>query len=726
VRAAAFLRRELWLAVAATAAVGLLWAIGWLPLLERPVGDLMLRIPRPTGQPLSPFAAVLIDDDAVAAHGALPWPRSRLGYLVEEVNRLGAAGVVIDIVLSEPAEEAGDLALERALSGRPTVLAAVLRPGGGWLMPLERFGGSAVAAHAHAEVAVDGVVRRISSTKQATGIALPALAVAAARLAGWDGALTPGELLRPDFGQKPMGIPHWSAAEILDRKVPEDLLAGWVIFVGLSASGTGDRFVVPVGALRRPTPGVLVHAAAASAILRAGLIRVLPWWLSLFIALGLATVAQLLRTQRGRMPSSHLAALIVGVAAGGLLSLWIGLLQLPVVSLMVTVVLSAVGREVVESREAQNQTGEILRSLIEHEAGSANAPVPTGVGGRLQLVRSLQNQLVRDRDLRRTLLEGLNEGVVLWDADGTALLFNTAFDRLWGQSSSLRELSAATGRDAAAWGEPPQTELEWRGRPLEFELWPLDDGFLGIVRDISSRRELDRRRREMQRLVSHELKTPLSSIAGFGSMLESYTLSEDELRRVAGTIRGEAERLGEMVRTFLDLERLESGRWEIAQQSVELAELVRKRCELLDPSATSESASINLSVGRSQPITGAPQLLAQLIDNLVGNALKFSPEGSPVIVELEMVDAEVVLSVIDHGPGIPQEALPQLFERFYRVPGTGQPGSGLGLAVVKEIAAWHGARVEVDSEQGRGTSFRVRFPQLDGTGDDYAGEDPGR
>jgi signal transduction histidine kinase len=285
---------------------------------------------------------------------------------------------------------------------------------------------------------------------------------------------------------------------------------------------------------------------------------------------------------------------------------------------------------------------------------------------------------------------------------------------------------AAAGRETDGWGDPPQQELERLGRSLELEIRPLQDGSLGIVRDISGRRELDRRRREMQRLVSHELKTPLSSIAGFGTMLESYSLSEDELRRVAGTIRGEAERLGEMVHTFLDLERLGTGHWEIDKEATDLADLTRRRCEVLTPSAAERGQSINLDTDQVRPILGAPQLLERLIDNLVGNALKFSPDGSAVDVELSEVDGGAVLSVSDHGPGIPEEAIPHLFERFYRVPGTGQSGSGLGLAVVQEIAAWHGATVEVESEQGHGTVFRVRFPAFEETGVHHAGESSGR
>ena len=118
-------------------------------------------------------------------------------------------------------------------------------------------------------------------------------------------------------------------------------------------------------------------------------------------------------------------------------------------------------------------------------------------------------------------------------------------------------------------------EVEVDGRRLEVEVRPIDAGTLGLLRDVTAARELERSRREMQRMVSHELKTPLASIAGFGAMLERYELSRDEQLRVAGLIRGEADRLGDMVRSFLDLERLGSGRWEGERDAVDLAELVR-------------------------------------------------------------------------------------------------------------------------------------------------------
>jgi len=98
------------------------------------------------------------------------------------------------------------------------------------------------------------------------------------------------------------------------------------------------------------------------------------------------------------------------------------------------------------------------------------------------------------------------------------------------------------------------------------------------------------------------------------------------------------------------------------------------------------------------------------VDNLVGNALKFSPAGVPVEVAVESAPAGVSLQVRDRGPGIPEEALPRLFERFFRVPGSAAPGTGLGLALAREVAEWHGAEIHVSSALGQGSTFTVLFP----------------
>jgi signal transduction histidine kinase len=118
--------------------------------------------------------------------------------------------------------------------------------------------------------------------------------------------------------------------------------------------------------------------------------------------------------------------------------------------------------------------------------------------------------------------------------------------------------------------------------------------------------------------------------------------------------------------------------------------------------------------------------LARVLDNLVGNALKHTPEGTRVSLEVVSDGDRVALRVRDDGPGIPPEALPRLFERFYRVPGSGGTGSGLGLAMVREIAEWHGGCVKVESEPGAGSTFTVELPASgDGNRHDDTSESPG-
>jgi signal transduction histidine kinase len=688
-------RRETLLTLACAGAVVSASLIGWLDPVERPVSDLMLRLPRPGPPPASQFAAVLIDDAAVAAHGPLPWPRARLAELVTRLHQSGARGVIIDLLLTDSVDEASDRALAEAFAAGPTVLAAALAPDGGWILPLPRFGGGRRAAHAHAEVESDGVVRFISSTKQSHTLSLQALAVAGARLAGRQLSIAPGEQLRPDFSHPPDAIPQVGAVQVLSGQASDRLWAGRVVLIGISATGAGDQMLIPVGDRQRPVPGVLVHAAIASSIYHNGLLHRLPWWWTLLIVIGASAAVQALRSGAGRLHPLYLSAMAAGGLAATVGSLWIGRTIVPAVALLLVMVLSAMSREVVESLEAQRQTAAVLASLLGN--GTSQRDLPSGVRGRLEMLQQLQSQVMRDRNLRKSLLDGLHEGVVLWDETGELLLANPAATSLWGHPPSLDEITCS--------GD--SCEVEQAGRILEVEMRSLPTGRLGLLRDVTARRALEQRRREMQRLVSHELKTPLASIAGFGNMLERYTMSAAELKRVAALIRGESERLGEMVTTFLDLERIASGHWSQERSLIDLSRLTEKRCQLLAAAAAERSKRIEVKTPGRLMVDGAAQLLSHLVDNLVGNALKYSPEGATV--EVSAGDRQLV--VTDHGAGIPETALPHLFERFYRVPGARQTGSGLGLALVKEVTDWHRACVSVSSELGKGSRFTVTFPE---------------
>jgi signal transduction histidine kinase len=367
-------------------------------------------------------------------------------------------------------------------------------------------------------------------------------------------------------------------------------------------------------------------------------------------------------------------------------------------------VLSAALREGFESQLAQRESGVLLQSLVHHHRPDADADVPRSAVARLAVLRQLQAVVLERDAARRTLLEGMHDGVVMWNGRGRVMVVNPAAVALWGSEPRFEDI-----RSLMSDAERPAL-LERRGLEIELSVYALADGGMALLRDVTAERNLERKRRDMQRLVSHELKTPLSSIAGFGETLERYELSPDEQRRVASLIRGESLRLGEMVATFLDLERLGTGQAAESRESVDFGGLVERRVEIIAETARSRSQTIATDLADGVVVQGSVDLLSRVVDNLVGNALKYSDDHSSVKVSVRRSGDQALLSVADHGPGIPEDFRDRLFERFFRVPGVEGSGSGLGLALVDEVVAWHGGCIELDSAVGSGSTFTVRLP----------------
>lgn len=706
----AFDRRS-WLSAIALALVTMvvvaaLGLTGWLPAVERSTGDLLLRTPSLRERPEPPIVAILIDDNAVAQRGALPWPRERLARLVATVDESGARAVIFDLILSEPAEATGDLALADVLAEIPHVLGSALSDGGRWLLPLDIFGGADAAAHVYGEVGPDGVVRTIAATKQADGLSLPALSLAAARLLRPQIAVPAGVELRPEFQPPPQDIPRFSASAVLDRELPVKIVQDRIVFVGVSATGAGDQFVVPTGPRHAPVPGVLAHASAAASILSGRLIRRPGTVWTAIAAFVLALAVQWIRSRRGSFDLGGFVILVTGLGIIAAVALQVALVLIPLATLLAVIVVSALLREAVESRAARLESGRLLQSLLEHIGVRSANRVPQTASRRLEALQNLQEGVLREDATRRALLAGMEEGVALWGADGELLEVNPAAEKLWGGLPGLREIEAvldpATGQGA----------VKRAGRELSLHTSPLEGGLLAIIRDVTAESELDRRRRDMQRLVSHELKTPLASISGFGETLERYELTGKEQRRVASLIRGEAGRLQEMVTVFLDLERLGAGHWQGDAEIVDFSELVRRRLEVLAAAAEARGQSFAPALADDCRVRGVPALLDRVVDNLVGNAIKYSVDGDSIEAVVRADDERIVFSVCDHGPGIPADEIPRLSERFYRIAGATESGSGLGLALVDEIATWHGGCIYIESEIGSGSTFTVQLPAV--------------
>jgi signal transduction histidine kinase len=213
----------------------------------------------------------------------------------------------------------------------------------------------------------------------------------------------------------------------------------------------------------------------------------------------------------------------------------------------------------------------------------------------------------------------------------------------------------------------------------------------------------------------HELKTPLMALTAASEILSrddnALSAKQHELLEM---VERETAHLSQMAQEFLELARLESGRTQLVYEDVDLAALVSEVVQLEEPQAEYRDIAFQAIIPDDlPPITGDRGKLRQVLVNLISNAVKYNVDYGEVVVALKALNGEVVIEVSDNGPGIPEESLPHLFERFYRVPDEVgfTEGTGLGLTIAHRIIEEHGGRIEVESELGGGSCFRCYLPQ---------------
>lgn len=218
-------------------------------------------------------------------------------------------------------------------------------------------------------------------------------------------------------------------------------------------------------------------------------------------------------------------------------------------------------------------------------------------------------------------------------------------------------------------------------------------------------------RQEFTANVSHELKTPLTSISGYAELIESGMASEIDIRRFAGEIQRNAKRLLNLINDIIKLSEMDASDIEVQFETIDLFEVARESVEMLNLSALQHEVDMTL-IGKSCLVRGNKSMLEEVVYNLCDNAIRYNNKGGKVKIEVKKREKQCVLVVTDTGIGISKENQARVFERFYRVDksrskGTG--GTGLGLAIVKHIIAQHNAQLEIQSEEGKGTSISVCF-----------------
>ncbi len=321
---------------------------------------------------------------------------------------------------------------------------------------------------------------------------------------------------------------------------------------------------------------------------------------------------------------------------------------------------------------------------------------------------------------RESMLATMPVGLALFEGQprGWLRYANTAWvDTVGGPQRGIPDLQPAELRDAVARvvaGEPrAEVTFDVGNAVIEAEITPTEPmhSVLVVVRDVTGARRTEQLRRDFVANASHELKTPVASIVGLASALEVAVGDAEATRRFISMMGREAQRLSALVTDLLDLSRLESGAGPLHR--LDLGPLASERCEKLQPEAHAAGVDLACDITPGIEVMGRSSDVGQMVENLLHNAVRYTPSGGRVRLSVGRDGNHAVVEVADTGIGIPAEDIPRVFERFYRVDvardrSTG--GTGLGLAIVRHVAETHGGDVRVSSRLGRGSTFTVRLP----------------
>ena len=406
--------------------------------------------------------------------------------------------------------------------------------------------------------------------------------------------------------------------------------------------------------------------------------------------------------------------------------LLISMIQPIVIILVLALLLSAV----LASRLAKGIIRPILALDLEHPEECETYDELTPLLSRLKRQNdTIQRQmdLLKQRQTEfAALTDNMSEGFLLLDKQGHVLSHNSGALRLLGVEEPEGEVNVLVlnreepfrqAVDEVLSGKKSQQLLHLNGRYCKLLANPVladgkPAGAVLVLLDVTEQEQREELRREFTANVSHELKTPLTSISGIAEIMRSGMVKPEDIQGFAGDIYQEAQRLIALVEDIIRLSRLDEGAESLEREQVNLLSLAQDTAHRLD--AAAQKAGVTLKVmGRSVEVNGIPSVLGEMIYNLCDNAIKYNHPGGAVNVTVAPDKMGAELTVEDTGIGIPVEDQSRVFERFYRVDKSHSKeigGTGLGLSIVKHGAALHGAQIQMDSQVGKGTRVQVLFP----------------
>jgi two-component system NtrC family sensor kinase len=332
-----------------------------------------------------------------------------------------------------------------------------------------------------------------------------------------------------------------------------------------------------------------------------------------------------------------------------------------------------------------------------------------------------------ERNKLETILANIDEGVIVIDHDGRVLLINRKAREAFGVEAEnwsgkrlrevvehqdlleiIREHSLATSS---------QVEVSLKdGRVLNAQITPIPEiGVALTMQDITHLKDLDRIKSDFVNTVSHDLRSPLTAILGYVELIDRVGPINDQQREFVRRVQTSVHNITALINDLLDLGRIEAG-FDARKEVVPFSGIIHFTVEGLRSRAEDKELELAIEVPESLPhVLGNPVRLKQMLNNLLNNAIKYTPQGGKVRLYAQAQANQIILQVQDNGPGIPPADQPYIFDKFYRASNISYetPGTGLGLAIVKSIIDNHLGRVWVESMVGQGTTFTIVLPTSD-------------
>lgn len=664
---------------------------------------------------------VAFDDASLARLGPWPWPRSRHAQLVDRLADAQSGPVLYDVLFLEPSQAAEDAALAAAIARHGKVVLPMTfapRPdavsGSVAALPIGAFSQSARGL-GHVAIAPDpdGVLRRFELMEAVDGETYPHFVVAGLLLA--DPAVEVGQGEQPIVSFHPAGsYPVISAADVIAASVPDEFLRGKTVLVGATAQGMGDRYAVGAGAVA-VMPGVETQANLFDALCNGGLVRDLPPFWSGLLA-GLALLLQFLVFRKMSPRTGLIATLVIAVAALALTVVLVpltGLWLAPGVALLAVLI----GYPLWSWRRLTSVSAyldEEAAFLLPQGDSRADGEGFDQIARQVARMHRLVSHVSRSFAFLRKVIEAAPDAILVRDNTGAVVMANRLAQGLfpqWREDAPQSLAALLEGEGALHNREANEIGLVDGRTFLVAQAAFVDDaegsGEIMALRDVTDARRREEERREMLEFLSHDMRTPQVAIIGLSGRLAK----DEKPAQIASRIRVQAERTLKLADDFVQIARLEETGPEF--EDCDLVALVEEACDR------------TYAAARARQIIVAPQLpgdllfaevdaalVARMLDNLLGNAIKFAPEGSTVTIALEAPSADLLrLTVQDEGPGLPPERRADPFARFGAHEERAGPSVGLGLTFVKRVVEKHGGTIRVEQCEGAGTRFVIDLPQ---------------